>query len=47
MVVDGWFEVVGRGGVFGSVHSDGDGEVDGMVTVVCGRSVFKMCVEEA
>ena len=46
MVVNGSFGVVGRGGVFGSVHSDGDGEVDGMVTVVSGRSVFKMCVED-
>lgn len=28
------------------MHSDGDGEVDVMVTVVSGRSVFKMYVED-
>ena len=30
VVVVGWFEIVGRGDVFGGMHSDGDGEVDGM-----------------
>ena len=43
-LVDGWFGVVGKGDVLGGVHIGGDVDVAGMVTVVCWRSVFKICV---
>ena len=43
VVVNGWCGIVGRG-VLGIVHSGVNVEMDGMVTVVCWRSVFKMWV---
>ena len=43
VVADSWLGVVGRD-VFGGVHSGGDVDVDGVGTVVCWRSAFKMCV---